>query len=185
MCDLFKINKVSIPLRPSYNSRGSAYHPLNTFLVDIINPLTEKNSKQWNEFESPTHNNQMVSFNVVSLFTRFPLNGSLLVVLNGLEFDSPYLSNVFALRQINWWKSWLYTDNILPTRIGNIPARGRFGYEFDVITSNGDHIYWTLRGNSFRNETTKANRMAEIHNDTFIFGSHQKLCKYCWTMWTR
>ena len=77
---LQKIHKNGIPLRPIVSNRGSAYHPLSVFLVEIINPIIGKsssyvkNSAQFVEriSDAPIHSNQMVSLYVVSLFTKVP-----------------------------------------------------------------------------------------------------------------
>ena len=72
-----KIHKDGIPLRPIVNNRSSACHPLSHFLVKI-SPLASKSSsyvKNWAHFlericNTPFHSNQMVSLDVVSLFTK-------------------------------------------------------------------------------------------------------------------
>ncbi len=74
------IHKDGIPLRPIVSNRGSACHPLCLFLVEIISPLTGKSSsyvKNSAHFvgrisDVPIHSNQMVSLDVVSLFTKVP-----------------------------------------------------------------------------------------------------------------
>ena len=90
-----KINKNCIPLRPIVSNRGSACHPLSRFLVEIINPQTGKSSsyvKNSAHFverisDAPIHFNQMVSLDVVSLFTKVPTEETLAVVRDKLAAD--------------------------------------------------------------------------------------------------
>ena len=76
-----------IPLRPIVSNQGSACHPLSHFLVEIISSLTGKSSsyvKNSAHFverisDAPIHSNQMVSLDVVSLFTKVPTDEKLVV----------------------------------------------------------------------------------------------------------
>ena len=82
-------------LRPIVSNRGSASHQLSRFFVVIINPLTGKsssyvkNSAQFVERISnvPIHSNQMVSLDVVSLFTKVPTDEAFAVVRDKLAAD--------------------------------------------------------------------------------------------------
>lgn len=56
----------------------------------------------------------------------------------------------------------MYTDNILPTKVWHIPAGGKLGYGFTIITSGNKHIHGLLQGNSFMNGITKTDNMIEI-----------------------
>ena len=93
-----KIHMDDIPLSPIVSNRGSACHPLSCFLVEIISPLTGKSSsyvKNSAHFverirDAPIHSNQMVSLDVVSLFTKVPTNETLAVVRDKLAAD-PWL----------------------------------------------------------------------------------------------
>ena len=91
--ELPKIHKNGIPLRPIVSNWGSACHPLSRFLVEIINPLTAKsyikNSAQFVEriSDAPIHSNQMVSLDVVRLFTKVPIDETLAVVRVKLAAD--------------------------------------------------------------------------------------------------
>ena len=75
-----KIHKDGIPQRPIVSCQGSVCHPLSRFLVDIIDPLIGKspsyvrNSSHFVEIikDAPILSNQMVSSDVVSLFTKVP-----------------------------------------------------------------------------------------------------------------
>ena len=90
-----KIHKNGIPLRPIVSNRGSACHPLSRFLVEIINPLTGKSSsyvKNSAPFverisDAPIHSNQMLSLDVVSLFTKVPTDETFAVVRDKLAAD--------------------------------------------------------------------------------------------------
>ena len=90
-----KIHKDDISLRPVVSNRGSACHPLSCFLVEIISPLTAKSSsyvKNSAHFverisDAAIHSNQMVSLDVVSLFTKVPTDETLAVVWNKLAAD--------------------------------------------------------------------------------------------------
>ena len=90
-----KIHKDGIPLRPIVSNWGSACHSLSHFLVEIISPLTGnsssyvKNSAHFVERinDAPIHSNQMVSLDVVSLFTKVPTDETLAVVRDKLAAD--------------------------------------------------------------------------------------------------
>ena len=90
-----KIHKYGIPLRPIVSNRGSACHPLCRFLVEIISPLTGKSSsyvKNSAHFvarisDYPIHSNQMVSLDVVSLFTKVTTDETFAVVWDKLAAD--------------------------------------------------------------------------------------------------
>ena len=76
------------------SNRGSACYPLSRF-VEIISPLTGKSSlyvKDTAHFverisDAPIHSNQMVSLDVVSLFTKVPTDETLTVVQDKLAAD--------------------------------------------------------------------------------------------------
>ena len=90
-----KIHKDGIPFRPIVSNRGSACHPLSCFLVEIISPLTGKfssyvkNSAHFVEriSDAPIHSNLIVSLDVVSLFTKVPIDETLAVVWDKLAAD--------------------------------------------------------------------------------------------------
>ena len=90
-----KIHKNDIPLRSIVSNRGSAFHPLSRFIVEIINPLTGKSSsyvKTSAHFverisDAPIHSNQMLSLDVVSLFTKISTDETLAVVWDKMAAD--------------------------------------------------------------------------------------------------
>ena len=90
-----KIHKDGIPLRPIVSNRGSACHPLSRFLEEIIRPRTGKSSSYVKDSahfverisDAPIHSNQMVSLDVVSLFTKVPTDETLAVVRDKLAAD--------------------------------------------------------------------------------------------------
>ena len=87
-----KIHKDSTPLRPIVSNWSFACHPLSHFLVEFICPLTGKSSsyvKNSAHFverisDAPIHSNQMVSLDVVSLFTKVTIDMTLTVVRDKL-----------------------------------------------------------------------------------------------------
>ena len=84
----------SIPLRPIVSDRGSAYHPLSWFHVEIVTllmgpqyiPRTLPTLLKKINY-APIHTNQMVILDVVSLFTRVPTHETLPVIQNKLAAD--------------------------------------------------------------------------------------------------
>ena len=73
----------------------TACHTLSRFLVEIISPLNGKSSSYVKNSahsverisDAPIHSNQMVSLNVVSLFTKVPTDETLAVVQDKLDAD--------------------------------------------------------------------------------------------------
>ena len=90
-----KIQKDGIPLRLIVRNRGSACHPLSRFPEEIISLLTGKSSSYVKNSalfveritDASIHSNQMVSLEVVSLFTKVPTNETLAVVWDKLAAD--------------------------------------------------------------------------------------------------
>ena len=93
---LLKIHKDDIPFRLIFSCQGSVCHSLSHFLVDIIDPLIGKspsyvrNSSYFVEIikDVPILSSQMVSLDVVSLFTKVPREEALAEVRDRLAFDS-------------------------------------------------------------------------------------------------
>ena len=90
-----KIHKDGIPLKPIVSCRGSACHPLSCYLVEIVTPLSGKSSSCVRNSthvvekirNAPIHSNQMVSLDVVSLFTKVPMDETLAGVRDRLAAD--------------------------------------------------------------------------------------------------
>ncbi len=87
-----------MPLRPIVSAINSPTHPLAKFLVKIISPVTGKtnsyikNSTHFMEkINSPAINSKdyMISFDVVSLFTKVPIKEVILILKIILEQDQP------------------------------------------------------------------------------------------------
>ena len=99
-----KIYKDGIPLRPIVSNWGSVCHRLICILVEIISPLTGKsssyikNSAHFVEIisDGPIHSNQIVSLDVVSLFTKVPTDETLAVVWDKLAAD-PFLEEPICI----------------------------------------------------------------------------------------
>jgi predicted GIY-YIG superfamily endonuclease len=84
-----KIHKEGIPLRPIVNTIGSPTYELAKYVAKILGPLVGhtdsfiKDSKDFintikNEILKP--NDTLISFDVVSLFTKIPLNEAILLI---------------------------------------------------------------------------------------------------------
>ena len=105
-----KIYKDGIPLRPIVSNRGSTCHPLSRFLVEIISLLTSKcrsyvkNSAHFLGSISDTyiHSNQIVSLDVVSLFTKVSTEETLALVQDKLAAD-PLLEE----------RTWIPLDSLM------------------------------------------------------------------------
>ena len=89
-----KIHKSNIPLRPIVSFINSPLYNLSKFLAGILSPLvglnscSVKNSYEFVEIISGitlSSNECLVSFDVVSLFTKIPVNTARYVVLNLLK----------------------------------------------------------------------------------------------------
>ena len=91
-----KTHKDNFPARPIISSIGSASYNLSKYLVDILNPLVgtisnahiKNNVDLINKLNSVQINSdsRLVSFDVVSLFTKVPIDDL-------LEFLSDHLDN--------------------------------------------------------------------------------------------
>jgi hypothetical protein len=84
-----KIHKEGIPLRPIVNTIGSPTYELAKYVAKILGPLvgqTDSFIKDSNDFiniiknEKVKPDDTLISFDVVSLFTKIPLNEAILVV---------------------------------------------------------------------------------------------------------
>ena len=92
-----KIHKDGIPLRSIISNRSSACYPLSYFVVEIVTPLTSKslsyvkNSIHFLEkiSNATIYSNQIVSRDVVSLFTRVPTDDKLTVERDKWAEDPP------------------------------------------------------------------------------------------------
>ena len=95
MYGLPKIHKNVNQFRAIVSNRGSVCHPLSRFLEEIICSLTGKSSlyvKNSAHFverisNAPIHSNQMVSLDVVNLFTKVPTDETLAAVQDKLVAD--------------------------------------------------------------------------------------------------
>ena len=91
-----KVHKEGIPLRPIVSAIGSPIYSLAKELARILSPLAGRTSsyiknsthfvqKVWNTpLDKP---DRLVSFNVVSLFTKVPVNEAMVVIEEMLEKD--------------------------------------------------------------------------------------------------
>ena len=90
---VFKIHKDGIPLRPIVSNRGSECYPLSR--CEDHQPLSGKSSSYVKNSahlverisNAPIRSNQMVSLDVVSLFTKVPTDETLAVVRDKLTAD--------------------------------------------------------------------------------------------------
>ena len=93
---LVKVHKDNFPLRPIVSLIGSPLYELSKYIASIISPLvgntphTVKNSFDFVRFLSSckcSDNDVMVSFDVISLFTRIPIKLAVEIVKCRLEND--------------------------------------------------------------------------------------------------
>ena len=123
-----KIPKDGIPLRPIVSNRSSACHPFSLFLVDRVSPLMGKSSSYVKNSVHFTkkickaliHSNQMVSREVVSLFTRVSIDETLKVVLNKLAAD-PLLEECTCILK-DGDVDLLCWNDLLQSRVWHIPV---------------------------------------------------------------
>lgn len=150
MYGFLKIHKFGIPLKPNVSCRGLACHPLSRFLVDIVKPLTGKslsnvrNSEHLVELYQGTHihNNQMVSLDVASLFTRVLTDKALTMVWNQLESDSS-LRECINIPIDNLMKMLMFCVQTTFFQLeSDIPTGRMLAYGFTVVTNDGKLEYF-------------------------------------------
>lgn len=91
-----KIHKDGIPLRPIISYIGSPTYQLSKHLVTILSPLVGnttqhlRNSKEWVDIAQQLmiDEEELVSFDVVSLFTSIPTDIAVTAAKNRLELDT-------------------------------------------------------------------------------------------------
>ena len=89
-----KIHKEGVPLRPIVNTIGSPTYELEKYLAKILGPLlgnTESFIKDSSEFvrlikvEKVEPKDMLLNFDVVSLFTKIPLDEAIQVVKEAID----------------------------------------------------------------------------------------------------
>ncbi|XP_066275413.1 uncharacterized protein [Branchiostoma lanceolatum] len=110
-----KIHKPDTPLRPIVSSIGSITYNSTRFLADTLSPLVGKsehhivNSQQFAELikhRRVEEDEELCSFDVVSLFTSVPVNKALDIILRRLQEDStlPQRSTLSPTQIVNLLK---------------------------------------------------------------------------------
>ena len=103
-----KVHKIGVPLRPIVSFTGSPMYCLSKHLVTILSPLVGKsgshvkNSAAFSSFiagQTLSPEMALVSFDVVSLFTKVPTALAVRVTLDRLQ-DDPFLSQCTTLSPV-------------------------------------------------------------------------------------
>ena len=172
-----------IPLRPIVSNRGLSCHPLNHFFVEIINQLTGKSSsyvKKSAHFverisDAPIHSNQMVSLDVVSLFTKVPTDETLAVVRDKLAVD-PLLEERICIPIDNLMETLTFcvetTDFGMVSNIYRQEERLAIGSPLSPVLAN---IYMEYFEEMVLGSTSqKPSMWLRYVDETFILWPHQK-----------
>ena len=91
------------------------------------------------------HSNQMVSLDVVSLFTRVTIYDTLTVVRDKLAANPSLEECTFI-----WWICFLYGNDLLSDSVCHILTRRRTNYGITFVPGIGQRIHGILRRNGFR-----------------------------------
>ena len=127
------------------SNRGSACHPLSCFPVRIISPLTGKSSsyvKNLAHFveriiDAPIHLNQMMSLDIVSLFTKVSTDEILAVVRDKLAAD-PLLEECASILIDNLMEMFTFCVETTYFEMGS-----------DIYTNKKKDWQWVHQGHQY------------------------------------
>ena len=124
-----KIHKEMVPLRPIVSFVNSPTYNVSRYLARVLSPVvgntdnTVKNSQHFAEFirgQTLDADQMLVSFDVVSLFTKVPVNLAIKVATNRYD-DSLWQRTSLPLEDITDLLSFLFEHNsLLQTNLLNI-----------------------------------------------------------------
>ena len=159
---------------------GSACDTLSCLLVKIISPLTDKSSQYVENFVrrisyASIRSNQMMSLDLVSLFTKVTTDEVLAVVQEKLIVDSLLVKCKSIPTDNQMEMLILCRKNLLRVGIWYILRRRRTGYGFLIVWPVLDNIYMKyFEEMALRSTSLKQSVWLSYVDGTFVLWPHQK-----------